>query len=306
MILVLGTIGCVMINRCIPIEHHTNNPDVSVHHHVPRVAVCFFGITRSLRHTIPSIRQMIFTPLHSMGFYYETFVHTFTITGTYRNSRSMEHCQLDNDEYQLLNAYKIIVEDQKAVDQNLNLPQYHHQPDPWNTAYESVDNHVRSLWSLFQVTKLWEQEKTSFDYIIYCRPDVLYLNPLQKSFFSTLTGSNIVLPDFHGHLTDSVSRDLTWRSFTGNDSWVRTNIPNESPSMPRPFCMILFEILTFPFRNEVSVSGDFVPVQRNQSTWTSSSRKDDDRPSIKHHLSMAICLIRNVTTEEDVSLWHNI
>lgn len=44
-----------------------------------RVALCFFGPTRSLRWTLPSIRSRIFDILKAGQVDYDTFVHTYSM-----------------------------------------------------------------------------------------------------------------------------------------------------------------------------------------------------------------------------------
>ena len=49
-------------------------PDTS-----PRVAVCFFGLTRSLRWTLPSVRHRLLDVLRESGMSVDTFVHTYDL-----------------------------------------------------------------------------------------------------------------------------------------------------------------------------------------------------------------------------------
>ena len=45
----------------------------------PRVAVCFFGLTRSLRWTLPSVQHRLLDVLHRDGMSVDTFVHTYAL-----------------------------------------------------------------------------------------------------------------------------------------------------------------------------------------------------------------------------------
>ena len=162
------------------------------------IAVCFWGLTRSLRHTLPSIEEMILRPLRDQGFECTIFLHTYQLETPYNNKRSGEKdCPLNQDEWRVLRPDHVLVENQDQVDRALDLPKYHSSPDPWKNNYQTLDNHVRALWSLHQVTLLWEKSSSSFDYVLYCRPDVLYLTPLQDSFFKDATEQSIVIPEFH-------------------------------------------------------------------------------------------------------------
>lgn len=43
----------------------------------PRIALCFFGLTRSLRYTLPSVRARLLDVLLQDGFEVDIFVHTY-------------------------------------------------------------------------------------------------------------------------------------------------------------------------------------------------------------------------------------
>ncbi len=66
-----------------------------------RVAVVFFGITRALRLTLPSITANLVAPARNIGRELRLFGHFFTQTAI-RNSRSDEEGELDPEEYRLL------------------------------------------------------------------------------------------------------------------------------------------------------------------------------------------------------------
>ena len=68
-----------------------------------KVALCFWGLTRSLKYTIDSIKKNILQPLDDGDIEYKIFVHTFSFKSKYHNPRADEHnLTLDFDEYTLL------------------------------------------------------------------------------------------------------------------------------------------------------------------------------------------------------------
>ena len=148
------------------------------------VALGFFGITRSLKFTIDSIKHNITDSLNELGYDFKIFLHTYALD-SYNNVRTGESTtQIDNDEYKLLNPDYFVIENQDEVKKNLNLEQYRKYPDPWNTQYDSVDNFILAQYSKMKLTKMIKDTKTKFDYIIFLRPDVEYLNKLEESFSS--------------------------------------------------------------------------------------------------------------------------
>jgi len=106
---------------------------------------------------------------------------------------------MDNTAWKLFNPIKSIIEDQNAVDEILDLHKYRTHGDPWGTNFGNTtfDNHIRALYSLKQVTSL---VPVGCDAIMYCRPDVRYLYPLQKEWFAPeLLTSCVQIPNFQKH-----------------------------------------------------------------------------------------------------------
>ena len=182
-----------------------------------RVAVCFFGLTRSLKFTLGSIEKYIFDPLKNHGIHYDTFLHTYKMKTPYSNPRAGEHdIILDADEYKLLEPTHHMVENKETVSKKLHLEKYRSHGNPWGKEkraipgdFSTLDNHILYLWSLKQLTNMWSKSrgKNYFSHIIYCRPDVLYQVPLDISWFSFSANSKkqpILIPNFAlcGDVTD--------------------------------------------------------------------------------------------------------
>lgn len=168
-----------------------------------RVALAFWGITRSLKHTIRSIEKHILDILQEHNIEYKIFLHTYSLTKPYSNNRNKEYnIQLDNEEYKLLHPYVFKVDDQEQIKTRLNLERYRTHPDPWATKYNSVDNFILAMYSKKCVTNLIQHSKMDFDYVIYLRPDVLYKNKLDIHFFDLVNDHTICIPNFHCYMKD--------------------------------------------------------------------------------------------------------
>ena len=184
-----------------------------------QVALGFFGITRSLKFTIDSIKHNITDSLNELDYDFKIFLHTYALD-SYNNVRTGESTtQIDNDEYKLLNPDYFVIENQDEVKKNLNLEQYRKYPDPWNTQYDSVDNFILAQYSKMKLTKMIKDTKTKFDYIIFLRPDVEYLNKLEESFFKSVSNNRICIPDF------DVKYEKSW-FWKFNDRFAITNYNN--------------------------------------------------------------------------------
>jgi len=160
-----------------------------------RVAICFWGLCRSTDKIIESLQENVFEVLKTAGIQYDVFVHTFAIHRPYSNVRAGEQgLILNNSLYALLNPKEALVEDQDEVDARLDLTAYRSRGDAWygqGAPWQTFENHIRSLYSLFRVTQLWK--RGSYEYIVYLRPDVKYLNPIDVRWFQPLY---LVMTDF--------------------------------------------------------------------------------------------------------------
>ena len=167
-----------------------------------RVALCFWGLCRSTHLTIDSIEKYIFTALRDAGITYDVYVHTYTLYRPYTNIRSNEvGIQLKNTNWKRLKAVKWIVENQDTVDKTLQFEKYRSKGDPWkfetnNESFATLDNHIRALWSLYQVTTLWNVSGIEYSKILYLRPDVLFLTPLRVDWILQPQTNSILIPDF--------------------------------------------------------------------------------------------------------------
>lgn len=181
-------------------------PEIACYHNfIPKVkvAICFFGLTRSLKITLDSIQKYIFDPLKNHGIRYDTFLHTYKMKTPYSNPRAGEkNLILDADEYKLLEPTYHMVESKEVVSKQIELEKYRTHGNPWGGEkkaipgdFSTLDNHILYLWSLKQLTNMWSEAKSRYSHIIYCRPDVLYQVPLDISWFS-FSSKKLCIPNF--------------------------------------------------------------------------------------------------------------
>jgi hypothetical protein len=164
-----------------------------------KVAVGFFGITRSLKHTIASIRENIFDQLQQNNIEYDIYIHTYHLTN-YRNTRTCENVSdkdIDNEEYKLLQANYIEIDNQEDIKKQIDLLLYRTHEDPWNTKYNSVDNFILAQYSKSRLTTMIEKIQFNYDYILFMRPDCLYIKKLPVESFSIINDTTIIIPRFH-------------------------------------------------------------------------------------------------------------
>jgi len=162
-----------------------------------KIGLAFFGITRSLKYTIKYIKLNILDILLRNDIDYDIFIHTYKLN-TYKNIRTNEFINnIDNEEYKLLNAKYVQIDDQDEIKEKINLPLYRTNADPWETNYNSVDNFILAQYSKSQLVNMIEKTNIEYDYIIFLRPDVLYINKFDINFFKKTTDNSICIPNFH-------------------------------------------------------------------------------------------------------------
>ena len=176
-----------------------------------KFCVCFFGvISRSIDLTIKSINENIFNVLADKKIKTDVYVHNMKVK-KFKSIRSNENTIIE-DKIDLLNSIncnKIFYSEtkQSEFDKNFN----------WKNSikfgylennYNSHQNAIRQLFSVKQVTKMWENKDINYDYYIYLRPDLLYINKLNiEKIFDTLLYSNFLgTPFWHkwGGLNDRI------------------------------------------------------------------------------------------------------
>jgi hypothetical protein len=175
-----------------------------------KVAILFFGLTRSLRKIYDNLKENIFDELISKGYEYDIFLHTYSLENPYINQWSGERVDnYDNDAYKVLNPKYYIIENQTNIEKKLNINSYCSKLGNWkgcaNTPYMKrylVRNMVLALHSKMMITKLFEKHKDDYDYVIITRPDQKLHSKINTNIFSVVNDRNIIIPfehSYHGY-----------------------------------------------------------------------------------------------------------
>jgi hypothetical protein len=164
-----------------------------------KVAICFWGLTRSLKHTLNSIEKHIFNVFKQANIEYKIFIHTYEVNSLYNNERAGEfRITLDNNEYKLLKSDHITIDNQDEIKNQIDFLSYRTHRDPWNTNYRTIDNFILAMYSKKQLYKLFETiDDGSFTHFLCLRPDVRYLNDFNLSWISSINENEIYVPCFH-------------------------------------------------------------------------------------------------------------
>ena len=167
-----------------------------------KVAVLFFGLTRSVNDTIESIQQCLFQPILDAGMEYDVFLHTYQINGSYHNRWSNEHVkEYDNEQYKLLNPKYFVSDIQEEILSTvIRIEDYFTHLGCWTGFKEDltrflIRNMVLALYSKKRITEILEKHVHEYDYVIITRPDLKYTTPIPfTDIVSPLTDCNIIIP----------------------------------------------------------------------------------------------------------------
>lgn len=160
-----------------------------------KIAVVFFGITRALRLTLPSITANLVDPARAIAREVRLFGHFFRQTGI-SNLRSGEVGALDPEEYRLLNLDAVEQEEPGACLDLYPMAEMQARGDIWRDDFASFRNLVHQLHSLKRATLLAEGFQP--DIVIFARPDLLYHDSAAEhlDLLARAHRSFVLLPDW--------------------------------------------------------------------------------------------------------------
>lgn len=136
-----------------------------------RIAVVFFGITRSLRHTLDSIRRNLIEPARALTAQVRLVGH-FYDQDQINNPRSGEVGALDPEEYRLLDLDEVEREAPGVCLEGYPMEALMRNGDPWRNKFRAFRNLVHQLHSLRRATLLAQVHRP--DIVIFARPDLHY------------------------------------------------------------------------------------------------------------------------------------
>lgn len=167
-----------------------------------KIAILFFGLTRSLPETLPNLETFLFNEITSCGFEYDIFIHTFILNGVYKNPWAKENISnYNNDAYKLLNAKHVLLDNQQDIEKQINFEEYCKKTKYWGSHTRLkmvkylIHNMVLALYSKKQITNLLQEHANEYEFAIIMRPDLKLTTKINISkFINTTTNNNIIIP----------------------------------------------------------------------------------------------------------------
>lgn len=153
-----------------------------------KIAICFFGITRSLNHTIHSIKTNVLEPAKAIG-EVKVFAHFFDQERV-ESKRSREFINLDRTEHVLLSPDVLRLEKPYKCIDLYDFEGLKSFGDTRRDGFQSLRNLVHALHSLKSVTEIaldWNP-----DLVVFVRPDLEY----HDSLFDSLTTAALTKGDY--------------------------------------------------------------------------------------------------------------
>jgi len=150
-------------------------PSTTKQYKVPRIAIVFFGITRSLSYTIASIEKNLISPAQTLG-EIKVFAH-FYDQEKIDNPRSGEVGRLMRQEHNLLPIDDLVLETPNSAAIQESMDALTKQGDLWNDGFRSLRNLVHQLHSMENATA--RALSWCPDVIVFARPDLKYHDSLE-------------------------------------------------------------------------------------------------------------------------------
>lgn len=111
----------------------------------PTVAICYWGMIRTLRDTLSSQKQYVYDELDKMGIEYDTYIHTWKTTeNLVWNHKMIE--PIDYDSIDLINPSAKQIDDQDEFTNTIHMPSYYYEGEyEWEPYL--IRNHLCALES---------------------------------------------------------------------------------------------------------------------------------------------------------------
>jgi hypothetical protein len=160
----------------------------------PKIAIGFFGVSRSLKWTLPSIQENIIQPARQLG-EVRLFAHLYQQAHIF-NPRSGENDPLDPEEYRLLECDEVRLEQPGLCLEEARYEWVLSHGDAFHDGGKSLANLIHQLHSLKvlgQMIDAWEP-----DVVVLARPDLEYhddFGPVISDHLN-LRPENLSLPEW--------------------------------------------------------------------------------------------------------------
>ncbi len=169
-----------------------------------RVAICYWGMTRSIRIIHNAHKNQIFDIFKNNQVEYDVYMHTWKTAQNFIwgvDWTTTKNIPNDYNEYRLLNPSYYEIDEQDEFLNTIHFPDYFKQelydtygdhPDyEWRP--ELIRNMICALESQKRVTQLCIDSQKKYDFVLYIRPDVDIYTPFLLEWFDLVKTGEIAL-----------------------------------------------------------------------------------------------------------------
>lgn len=162
----------------------------------PKIAICIWGLPRSIRSVYPTQKEFVFDLLDKHNVSYDIYVHTWMTSVNKVWDWSVD-IPLDYGSISLYGAKKVVIEDQEEFLSAIRFEDYyyeHEKETEWSP--QLLKNHLCGLESLKRCVNSCIASNINYDYVMFLRPDALIQSPLpvNELFLNTYPHNSIILP----------------------------------------------------------------------------------------------------------------
>ena len=171
-----------------------------------KFCICFFGVlSRSLEFTIDSINNNIIKVLNDNNIKYDIYAHNMKVNYIVSLQKNEKNIDILDNIY-LLKPNYLSETNQDEFDNNYDWNKY----SKFGYIHNSLNVHknaIRQIYSVNEVTKMWQKNKIEYDYYIYIRPDLMYVDKLNlNEILENINNDILITPRWHkwGGLNDRI------------------------------------------------------------------------------------------------------
>jgi hypothetical protein len=162
---------------------------------MPKIAVCYWGMTRSTKQVYTTHNTNIFNVLIHNNIEYDVYMHTWE---TEKNANIIweNDCKIDVDyeEYKLLNPTFYKIDKQNDFLNTIKFEDYYYEGEfEWRP--QLIINHLCALESQKRVYNMVIERGVTYDYIMFIRPDTYVFNALNAKLFGNDLDFDIIIPN---------------------------------------------------------------------------------------------------------------
>lgn len=144
-----------------------------------KFCICFFGLIRYGKKSIPSIKKNIYDILEKNNIDYDVYLHTYDVSIVNVPLNGEHNIKIDNTEWKNLEPDFSSVTSQDEFDKTYDFNSIKKFGLTRETKYnDTLYNMFRQLNSLKIVTEMWEIRNIDYDLYLYIRPDLVYTTEL--------------------------------------------------------------------------------------------------------------------------------